>query len=32
VKAVLQWRYKPVLRDEKPVPVRTEIRIRFALS
>jgi TonB family protein len=32
VKAVLQWRYKPVLRDDKPVPVRTEIRIRFALS
>jgi TonB family protein len=32
VKAVLQWRYKPFLRDDKPVPVRTEIRIRFALS
>jgi TonB family protein len=32
VKAVLQWRYKPFLRDAKPVPVRTEIRIRFALS
>ncbi len=32
VKAVLQWRYKPYLRDDKPVPVRTEIRIRFALS
>jgi TonB family protein len=32
VKAVSQWRYKPVLRDAKPVPVRTELRIRFALS
>jgi TonB family protein len=32
LKAVLQWRYKPFLRDDKPVPVRTEIRIRFALS
>jgi TonB family protein len=32
LKAVLQWRYKPFLRDGKPVPVRTEIRIRFALS
>jgi TonB family protein len=32
VKAVSQWRYQPVLRDAKPVPVRTELRIRFALS
>jgi TonB family protein len=32
VRAVLQWRYKPFTRDAKPVPVRTEIRIRFALS
>jgi TonB family protein len=32
VKAVSQWRYQPVLRDRKPVPVRTELRIRFALS
>ena len=31
VKAVSQWRYKPFLRDAKPVPVRSEIRIRFAL-
>jgi TonB family protein len=31
VKAVLQWRYKPVLRDAKPVPVRSEIRVRFTL-
>ena len=32
VKAVSQWRYQPVLRDAKPVPVRTELRIRFALT
>jgi TonB family protein len=32
VKAVSQWRYQPVLRDAKPVPVRTQLRIRFALS
>jgi protein TonB len=32
IKAVSQWRYQPVLRDRKPVPVRTELRIRFALS
>jgi len=32
VKAVSQWRYQPVLRDSKPVAVRTELRIRFALS
>jgi TonB family protein len=32
IRAVSQWRYKPVLRDSKPVPVRTELRIRFALS
>ncbi len=31
VKAVSQWRYKPFLRDAKPVPVRSEIRVRFAL-
>jgi TonB family protein len=31
VKAVSQWRYKPVLRDGKPVPVRSQIRVRFAL-
>lgn len=31
VRAVSQWRYKPVLRDAKPVPVRSEIRVRFAL-
>jgi protein TonB len=32
VKAVSQWRYQPILRDARPVPVRTQIRIRFALS
>ncbi len=31
VKAVSQWRYKPLLRDAKPVPVRSEIRVRFTL-
>jgi len=31
VKAVAQWRYKPVLRDAKPVPVRSQIRVRFTL-
>jgi TonB family protein len=31
LKAVSQWRYQPVLRDAKAVPVRSEIRIRFTL-
>jgi TonB family protein len=31
VKAVSQWRYKPVVRDGKSVPVRTQIRVRFSL-
>jgi TonB family protein len=31
VKAVSQWRYQPVLRDAVPVPVRSEIRLRFTL-
>jgi TonB family protein len=31
VKAVSQWRYKPVLRDAKPVPIRSQIRVRFSL-
>jgi TonB family protein len=31
VKAVSQWRYQPMLRDAKPVAVRTQIRIRFAM-
>jgi TonB family protein len=32
VKAVSQWRYQPQLRDAKPAPVRTQIRVRFTLS
>jgi TonB family protein len=32
VKAVSQWRYQPVLRDTKPVPVRTQLRIRFTFE
>jgi TonB family protein len=32
VKAVSQWRYQPILRDARPVPVRTEIRVRFSLA
>lgn len=31
IKAVSQWRYQPVVRDAKPVPVRSEIRVRFTL-
>jgi TonB family protein len=30
IKAVSQWRYQPVLRDDRPVAVRTRVRIRFA--
>ena len=30
--ALSQWRYKPVLRDAKPVPQRARIRIRFTLA
>jgi TonB family protein len=32
VKAVSQWRYQPVMRESKAVPVRTQIRVRFSLS
>lgn len=32
VKAVSQWRYRPMLRDAKPVAVRTQLRIRFTLA
>jgi TonB family protein len=32
IKAVSQWRYQPVVRDTKPVPVRTQLRIRFTFS
>jgi TonB family protein len=30
--ALLQWRYKPVLRDSKLVPQRARIRMRFTLA
>jgi TonB family protein len=32
ISALSQWRYKPVLRDGKPVPQRARIRMRFTLS
>ncbi len=32
LKAVNQWRYRPILRDAKAVPVRTQIRLRFTVS
>jgi TonB family protein len=32
VGALLQWHYKPVMRDAKPVAQRARIRIRFALK
>jgi TonB family protein len=31
-RALSQWRYKPILRDGKPVPQRARIRMRFTLS
>ena len=31
IKAVSQWRYKPLLRDAQPVSVRSQIRVRFTL-
>jgi TonB family protein len=31
IKAVSQWRFKPVLQDSKPIAVRCRVRIRFAL-
>ncbi len=31
IEAVGQWRYKPVVRDGKPVAVHTRVRIRFTL-
>ncbi len=30
--ALLQWRFKPLVRDAKPVATRARIRIRFALA
>jgi protein TonB len=32
IKAVSQWRYQPFLRDGKPSPVHSSVRIRFAHS
>jgi TonB family protein len=32
ISALSQWRYKPLLRDGKPVPQRARIRMRFTLS
>jgi len=32
VKALSQWRFQPVLRDLRPVPVRAVLRVRFLLS
>ena len=30
--ALLQWRFKPLVRDAKTVATRARIRIRFALG
>jgi TonB family protein len=32
ISALSQWRYKPMLRDARPVPQRARIRIRFTLA
>jgi TonB family protein len=32
IRALSQWRYKPVLRDQQPTAQRARIRIRFALA
>ena len=32
IRALSQWRYKPVLRDAQPTAQRARIRIRFALA
>ncbi len=32
IRALSQWRYKPILRDGKPLPQRARIRMRFTLS
>ncbi len=32
IRALAQWRYKPVLKDTKPTTQRVRIRIRFALA
>jgi TonB family protein len=31
LKAVSQWRFKPPLRDARPIAVRSQIRVRFSL-
>ncbi len=32
IAALAQWRYKPVLRDSKPVAQRARVRVRFTLG
>jgi protein TonB len=32
IRALSQWRFKPVLRDAKNVAQRARVRIRFALA
>jgi protein TonB len=32
ISALLQWRYKPLMRDAKAVATRARVRIRFALA
>jgi protein TonB len=32
IRALSQWRYRPVMRDSKAVPQRARLRIRFALA
>jgi TonB family protein len=32
ISALSQWRYKPVLRDDKPAAQRARVRMRFALA
>jgi protein TonB len=32
IKALSQWRYKPILREAKAVAQRARIRIRFSLE
>jgi len=32
MRALAQWRYKPMISDSKPVPQRARIRIRFSLA
>jgi outer membrane biosynthesis protein TonB len=32
VSALLQWRYRPVMRDAQPAAQRARIRMRFTLS